>query len=186
MKNNIDLSTEQQSPSSSTNSLTQATAQPLIHVNNVHKSYPMGTTTVQALCGVNLQIQKGEFTALIGTSGSGKSTLLNLIGCLDDADSGQVLIDGIDISTLSEKEKSFLRNHKLGFIFQSFNLIPVLNVAENVEMPLIIRSDLSKNQRLEMVMSALKDVGLDTFSHHLPDQLSGGQRQRVAIARSLV
>lgn len=190
MKNNIDSSTKQQSPSSSTNSLTQATAQsldqPLIHVNNVHKSYPMGTTTVQALRGVNLQIQKGEFTALIGTSGSGKSTLLNLIGCLDDADSGQVLIDGIDINTLSEKEKSFLRNHKLGFIFQSFNLIPVLNVAENVEMPLIIRSDLSKNQRLEMVMSALKDVGLDTFSHHLPDQLSGGQRQRVAIARSLV
>src|SRR3989338_3758785 len=158
----------------------------VVEISGVFKKYQMGATEVQALLGLNLEIKSGEFTALIGSSGSGKTTLLNLIVCLDDADRGKILIDGIDVSSLSEDEKSDLRNRKIGFIFQSFNLIPVLNVFENVEIPLTIRKDLTEEQRREKVMAALKDVELDTFADHRPDQLSGGQRQRVAIARALV
>lgn len=157
-----------------------------ISLQGVHKNYQLGQTTVPALRGLDLVLHKGEFTALIGASGSGKTTLLNLIGCLDRADEGKIIIDGQDISRLSEKELGDLRNHKIGFIFQSFHLIPVLNVFENVELPLTIRPEFSESERRQRVNQALKDVGIDTFAHHLPDQLSGGQRQRVAIARALV
>lgn len=158
----------------------------VVEIKNVFKSYQLGTTQVQALQGLSLNIEKGEFAALIGSSGSGKTTLLNLVGCLDDADQGEILIEGVAIKTLTENEKSDLRNHKIGYIFQSFNLIPVLNVFENVELPLTIRPHLSEDDRKKRVMSALADVGLETFARQRPDQLSGGQRQRVAIARALV
>lgn len=161
-------------------------SQTLVHIRNLRKIYQLGETQVPALQGVNLDIQKGEFTALVGTSGSGKSTLLNMIGCLDQADEGVIQIDGIDVGHLSEKEKSILRNRKLGFIFQSFNLIPVLNVLENVEMPLIIQKEMSAEERIRRARIAIRDVGLEAYEKHLPDQLSGGQRQRVAIARCLV
>jgi putative ABC transport system ATP-binding protein len=157
-----------------------------IRLENIHKSYQLGETTVSALRGLSLNLKKGEFTALIGASGSGKTTLLNLIGCLDIPDSGKLILDGQDVSHLSEAELCELRNHKIGFIFQSFHLIPVLNVFENVELPLTIRPEFTPAQRREMVQQALFDVGLETFAHHRPDQLSGGQRQRVAIARALV
>lgn len=157
-----------------------------IRLKDVHKSYQLGQTTVPALRGLDLVLHQGEFTALIGASGSGKTTLLNLIGCLDRADSGLIEIDGENVSGLSETQLGELRNHKIGFIFQSFHLIPVLNVFENVELPLTIRPEFSESQRKDMVRQALKDVGLENFEHHLPDQLSGGQRQRVAIARALV
>jgi len=158
----------------------------VVEIKNVYKSYQLGTTQVQALQGLSLNIEKGEFAALIGSSGSGKTTLLNLVGCLDDADQGEILIEGVAIKTLTEDEKSDLRNHKIGYIFQSFNLIPVLNVFENVELPLTIRPNLSEDDRKKRVLAALTDVGLETFAQQRPDQLSGGQRQRVAIARALV
>ncbi len=163
-----------------------ASHQEFIRLENIHKNYQLGQTTVPALRGLDLTLHKGEFTALIGASGSGKTTLLNLIGCLDRADSGKISIDGQDVSGLAEKELGDLRNHKIGFIFQSFHLIPVLNVFENVELPLTLRSEFSGSERKVLVEEALKDVGIESFAHHLPDQLSGGQRQRVAIARALV
>ncbi len=158
----------------------------VVEIRNVYKTYQLGAMEVKALLGMSLDIKSGEFTAVIGASGSGKTTLLNLIGCLDQVDRGHIYIDGTDVSSLNENQKSELRNQKIGFIFQSFNLIPVLNVFENVEIPLTIRKNLSEDQRSIKVLSALKDVGLETFAHHRPDQLSGGQRQRVAIARALV
>ena len=157
-----------------------------IQLKNVSKTYQLGETQVPALKNLNLELRKGEFTALIGASGSGKTTLLNLIGCLDRADSGEIILDAEPVSSLSERELGDLRNHKIGFIFQSFHLIPVLNVFENVELPLTIRPEIPESERKAMVEQALKDVGLETFAHHRPDQLSGGQRQRVAIARALV
>jgi putative ABC transport system ATP-binding protein len=157
-----------------------------ISLKNVHKSYQLGETSVHALRGLDLTLKKGEFTALIGASGSGKTTLLNLLGCLDRADSGEILIEGQNIENLSEVELGNLRSHKIGFIFQSFHLVPVLNVWENVELPLTIRPEIKASERKKLVEQALKDVGLETFAHHRPDQLSGGQRQRVAIARALV
>lgn len=160
--------------------------QNVVEIKNVSKSYQLGSTEVHALRGLSLQIKKGEFAALIGASGSGKTTLLNLVGCLDTADKGDILIENISVHALSEDQKSELRNQKIGFIFQSFNLIPVLNVFENVEIPLTIRTELTNEQREQMVMAALKDVGLEDFRLNRPDQLSGGQRQRVAIARALV
>jgi putative ABC transport system ATP-binding protein len=158
----------------------------ILSLKNVVKTYHLGETTVQALQGLDLSIKKGEFTALIGKSGSGKSTLLNLVGCIDSPDAGQILFEGQDTAHLNEIEKSALRNHKIGFIFQSFNLIPVLNVFENVELPLIIQPKVSAEERKNRVLSALKDVELEGFAHYPPDKLSGGQRQRVAIARALV
>ena len=158
----------------------------VVEIKNVSKSYQLGSTEVQALRGLSLQIKKGEFAALIGASGSGKTTLLNLVGCLDNADQGDILIENVSVHTLTEDQKSELRNQKIGFIFQSFNLIPVLNVFENVEIPLTIRPHLTTEQREQKVMAALKDVGLEELRLNRPDQLSGGQRQRVAIARALV
>lgn len=161
-------------------------AQEILELKNVVKTYHLGETTVPALRSLNLAIKKGEFTALIGKSGSGKSTLLNLVGCIDSPDAGQILFDGQDITNLDEVQKSALRNHKIGFIFQSFNLIPVLNVYENIELPLVIQPEVSAEERKNRVLSALKDVELEDFAHYPPDKLSGGQRQRVAIARALV
>lgn len=158
----------------------------VVDIRNISKSYKLGETHVAAIKDLSLQINSGEFTALIGTSGSGKTTLLNLIGCLDQADRGEIWIDGQNIKNLSEQETSILRNQKIGFIFQAFNLVPVLNVFENVELPLTIRKDLSEADRRKAVESAIHDVGLTDFLQHRPDQLSGGQRQRVAIARALV
>jgi putative ABC transport system ATP-binding protein len=161
-------------------------ANEILALKNVVKTYHLGETTVPALRGLNLSIKKGEFTALIGKSGSGKSTLLNLVGCIDSPDNGQIIFDGQDITNLDEIQKSSLRNHKIGFIFQSFNLIPVLNVYENIELPLVIQPEVSDEERKKRVLSALKDVELEQFAHYPPDKLSGGQRQRVAIARALV
>jgi putative ABC transport system ATP-binding protein len=158
----------------------------LIQLNNLKKSYRLGETVVNALNGINLKIQEAEFTALIGASGSGKSTLLNMIGCLDNPDSGEVLFQQTNIHNLNEHQKSELRNQKIGFIFQSFNLVPVLSVYENVSLPLVIRKDLNDNEKQARIKKAIEDVDLSLFSHHLPDQLSGGQRQRVAIARAIV
>lgn len=158
----------------------------VVELQNVSKSYQLGETKVEALRGIDLQIHSGEFTSIIGTSGSGKSTLLNIIGCLDRADHGLVKIAGRDVSSLNEEEESRLRNDQIGFIFQSFNLIPVLNLAENVELPLFVKNDLSLEERQNRVQAVIEAVGLAPFKHHRPDQLSGGQRQRVAIARALV
>lgn len=167
---------------------TSATVKPqatIVQLKNLVKSYRLGQTIVPALRGVNLSLKRGEFTAVIGASGSGKSTLLNMVGCIDDPDQGSIMIDDVEVTTLADDVKSRLRNRKIGFIFQSFNLVPVLSVYENVELPLLINTTVSTAERKERVMSALKDVGLETFVTNLPDQLSGGQRQRVAIARAL-
>jgi putative ABC transport system ATP-binding protein len=158
----------------------------VVEIKNVFKSYQLGSTEVYAIRGLSLNIRRGEFTALIGASGSGKTTLLNLVGSLDNADKGEILIENVSLKNLNENQKSLLRNEKIGFIFQSFNLVPVLNVFENVEVPLTIRKGLKDEERKARVLTALKDVGLEEFLHHRPDQLSGGQRQRVAIARALV
>ena len=157
----------------------------IVEIRNVNKSYQLGQTMVQALRGVSLDICRGEFTALVGASGSGKSTLLNMIGCIDDPDTGNIRFDGTEVTTLDDDSKSQLRNRKIGFIFQAFNLIPVLTVYENIELPLMINALIPIKERKERISQAMKDVGLETFMHHLPDQLSGGQRQRVAIARAL-
>ncbi len=157
----------------------------IIRLEQVSKSYRLGKVEVPALRSVSVEIHAGEFTALIGASGSGKSTLLNMIGCIDQPDSGKVWIDGVDVHALSDDKRSDLRNRKIGFIFQSFNLVPVLSVFENVELPLLINPLIPKAERRERVMEAIADVGLDQLAKNLPDQLSGGQRQRVAIARAL-
>lgn len=158
----------------------------VVEIKNVFKSYQLGSTEVYAIRGLSLNIRRGDFIALIGASGSGKTTLLNLVGSLDVADKGEILIENVSLKELSENQKSFLRNEKIGFIFQSFNLVPVLNVFENIEVPLMIRKGMKDEERKARVLTALKDVGLEEFAHHRPDQLSGGQRQRVAIARALV
>lgn len=141
---------------------------------------------IKALRGLNLNIYQGDFTALIGSSGSGKSTILNLIGGLDRPTSGHVWIEKEKMDGLSDRKKSILRNQKIGFIFQSFNLIPVLSAYENVELPLHLRHELTSAERRAKVESALQDVGLLSFANQMPDKLSGGQRQRIAIARALV
>lgn len=158
-----------------------------ILLTNIKKSYPMGVHVVQAVRGISAEIKKGEFCVVVGPSGSGKSTLLNLIGCLDIADEGTVTIDGVNVRSLSETERAFLRNEKIGFIFQTFNLIPVLSVVENVEFPLLIgRNPLTHREARERATELVRKVGLEKFSHHLPNELSGGQMQRVAIARALI
>lgn len=160
--------------------------QEVIKVVNLKKSYILGETKIDALRGVDFSMKKGEFTALLGSSGSGKSTLLNLLGGLDQADSGNIFLNGTDMTQLTESELDLLRNKNLGYIFQSFNLIPVLSVFENIELPLLVQKDISREVREKRILTALSDVGIERFSHYLPDKLSGGQRQRVAIARCLV
>jgi putative ABC transport system ATP-binding protein len=157
-----------------------------IRLENVHKTYRLGDTLVPALRGATLELRRGEFTALVGPSGSGKSTLLNMVGCIDEPDEGAVLVEGSDVAHLSDDERSRLRNERIGFIFQSFNLIPVLDVYENVELPLLINDRIPASERHDRVLQAIRDVELGEYVRHLPDKLSGGQRQRVAIARALV
>jgi len=149
------------------------------------KVYRMGLTEIHALRNVNLKVYRGEMIAVVGPSGSGKTTLLNLIGTLDKPTSGKIYIDGEDITTKSEKELTFLRRKKIGFVFQFYNLIPVLTAYENVELPLLI-SGAPKKERKERVKRLLEMVGLGDRMNHRPDELSGGEQQRVAIARALV
>lgn len=157
----------------------------IVSLEGINKTYKMGSTEVKALRDINLEIQAGEFLAIAGTSGSGKTTLLNIIGCLDKPDSGRLLINGQDVSGLAKNKLADIRSQKLGFIFQSFNLVPVLNVYENIELPLLLVNQPSHEKR-EMVNRLIKAVGLEKHAHHRPNELSGGQRQRVAIARALV
>ncbi len=159
--------------------------QPII-LENVKKNYQLDKVTVSALKGVDLKIDAGEFTVIAGPSGSGKTTILNLIGCVDTASEGKVVVGGQETGKLSEKQLTDLRLHTIGFIFQSFNLIPVLNVVDNVEFPLLLQNKLSPNERRNQVMRFIERVGLSQYAHHRPSELSGGQRQRVAIARALV
>ena len=158
----------------------------IVELSQVVKDYPLGKTTVHALRDINLEIMKGEFTAVAGPSGSGKTTLLNLVGCVDVATQGSVVVAGKDTGKLSQKELTNLRLHNLGFIFQSFNLIPVLNVFDNVEFPLLLKKDLTKGERRKRVLDLVDKVGLTNQLVQRPGELSGGQRQRVAIARALV
>jgi putative ABC transport system ATP-binding protein len=158
----------------------------LVKLTDIKKTYLLGETKVHALKGINLSIRAGEFTSVIGASGSGKSTLLNLIGCLDNPTSGSLLFENKEVTKMSEGQQCDLRNEKIGYIFQSFNLVPVLDVVENIELPLLVKDKLSKDEKEKRVKDVIKAVGLEEFSHHKPDQLSGGQRQRVAIARALV
>jgi putative ABC transport system ATP-binding protein len=157
-----------------------------IQLESVKKTYQLGQTKVEALRGISLSIKKGEFLAIAGPSGSGKSTILNLIGCIDIPTSGTVIIDGKEVETLGDKELTRYRREKLGFIFQSFNLIPVLNVYENIEFPLLLKKKIGREQRRDTVMHIIKRVGLQDRLKNKPSELSGGQRQRVAIARALV
>lgn len=158
----------------------------LIELKDVRKDYPLGKTTVRALRGINLEIEPGSFIALAGASGSGKTTLLNLIGCIDKPTSGKLMFDGKKIENMSDGEITKLRLHKIGFIFQTFNLIPVLTAIENVELPLLLASKESKTKIRKKAEDLLECVNLKDFQKHRPSELSGGQRQRVAIARALV
>lgn len=157
-----------------------------VSLQNVIKNYQLDKVQVPALKGVNLTIDAGEFTVIAGPSGSGKTTILNLIGCVDTASEGKVVVGGKETGTLNEKQLTDLRLHTIGFIFQSFNLIPVLNVVDNVEFPLLLQNKLSPAERRAQVMRFIDRVGLSQYAHHRPSELSGGQRQRVAIARALV
>ena len=158
----------------------------IIKLTDVTKTYPLGKTEVHALKGVSLEIEEGDFASIAGPSGSGKSTILNLIGCIDTATAGEVVINGAETSSLSDRQITTLRHEGLGFIFQSFNLIPVLNVYENVEFPLLLgKSVMSKNEQRAWVDYLIGEVGLSEWRTHKPNELSGGQRQRVAIARAL-
>ncbi|MFN7571014.1 MAG: ABC transporter ATP-binding protein [Betaproteobacteria bacterium] len=157
-----------------------------IVLNNVHKRYALGKTEVQALRGVSLRVQAQDFLTLAGPSGSGKTSILNMLGCLDTPQEGEVLFDGVNVGRLSATERAHLRNETIGYIFQSFNLMPVLNVYENVELPARIGRGRPDEKRLrEWVLHLIDAVGLADRVHHRPDELSGGQRQRVAIARAL-
>jgi|TARA_B110000902_G_scaffold57066_1_gene66653 putative ABC transport system ATP-binding protein len=157
----------------------------LIDLKNIFKTYQMGTTQINALNGLNCEIGKGEYVALMGPSGSGKSTLMNVIGCLDSPTSGAYTLNGNDVSKMSEDDLAKVRNVEIGFVFQSFNLLPRTSALENVALPLVY-AGISKKERLERAQLVLEKVGLGDRGDHKPNELSGGQRQRVAIARALI
>lgn len=157
----------------------------IISIDNLGKVYKNGQIEVEALKNININIEKEEFVAIMGPSGSGKSTLMNIIGCLDKSSSGEYWLDGINISTLNEIELAKIRNLKIGFVFQSFNLLPRITALQNVELPMIYAGVNSKERRKKAI-NALARVGLDKRMHHKPNEMSGGQKQRVAIARALV
>ena len=158
----------------------------IVSVKDAVKNYTLGNVVVPALRGVTLDVVEGDFIAIAGPSGSGKTTLLNLIGCVDTPTSGTVEVEGKDTRRLSERQLTTLRLHTIGFIFQSFNLVSVLSVFQNVELPLLLQRRLSGSERAQRVMSLLDRVGIREYANHRPSELSGGQRQRVAIARALV
>ncbi len=159
--------------------------QPVVAMRGVHKTYRLGQHVIPALQGVDLTVQRGELLALTGPSGSGKSTILNLCGLIDTPDSGDITLGGQRIGGLNENQRTLLRRDALGFVFQSFNLVPVMTVAENVDYPLFL-AGVPAAERRERVAAQLAAVGLQDHAHHRPDALSGGQRQRVAIARALI
>ncbi|MBE0574714.1 MAG: ABC transporter ATP-binding protein [Desulfuromonadales bacterium] len=158
----------------------------LIVAENVHKTYQVGEVQINALKGVSFAIEPGAFVSFVGPSGSGKTTLLNLIGCLDKPSEGKLTVAGVDVSSLDRRQGAAFRGEKLGFIFQDFNLIPVLTVYENIEYPLLMVQDVPARQRSERVLALLEAVGMSEQKDKFPGQISGGQKQRVAVARALV
>ena len=158
----------------------------VIELQNVKREFVVGDETVHALRGVSFKIYEGEFVTIMGKSGSGKSTLLNQLGCLDTPSSGEYLLDGISVRTMSKSQRAVLRNRKIGFIFQNYNLLPKTTSVENVELPLMYNSAVGAKERFDRAVEALKAVGLGSRLYHKSNQMSGGQMQRVAIARALV
>jgi len=161
-------------------------AKKIVSIQDLKREFKMGVEVVRALKGVSFEIEPGEFVTIMGSSGSGKTTLLNILGCLDKPTAGTYLLDGVDIAKLSRNELAVLRNHKIGFVFQSYNLLARTSALENVELPLLYNADVSTKARHERAVKALEAVKLEDRLDHLPNQLSGGQQQRVAIARALV
>ncbi|HLL44259.1 MAG TPA: ABC transporter ATP-binding protein [Segetibacter sp.] len=157
----------------------------IIHLDDIEKSYFMGMQAIPVLKGINLEIFKNEYVALMGPSGSGKSTLMNILGCLDSPTGGIYILNGKDVSKMADNDLAEVRNKEIGFVFQQFNLLPRLSAAENVSLPLIY-AGVGRKERMERAMEVLAKVGLADRSHHKPNELSGGQMQRVAIARALV
>ena len=158
----------------------------VIELQNIKRNFQVGDETVHALRGVSFTIREGEFVTIMGTSGSGKSTLLNTLGCLDTPTSGEYLLDGISVRTMSKPQRAVLRNRKIGFVFQSYNLLPKTTAVENVELPLMYNSSVSASERRRRAIEALQAVGLGDRLEHKSNQMTGGQMQRVAIARALV
>ena len=158
----------------------------VIELQNIKRNFQVGDETVHALRGVSFTIREGEFVTIMGTSGSGKSTLLNTLGCLDTPTSGEYLLDSISVRTMSKPQRAVLRNRKIGFVFQSYNLLPKTTAVENVELPLMYNSSVSASERRRRAIEALQAVGLGDRLEHKSNQMSGGQMQRVAIARALV
>ncbi len=158
---------------------------PILVLDNVYRTYKLGKTEVEAVKGISLSLQKGDFVSIMGPSGSGKTTLLNLIGALDTPTKGVVYINGDNINSMSDKALTQLRRNQIGFVFQFYNLIPVLNCYENIELPLLI-AGINKKERKQRVEDLIIKVGLENYKDHRPNELSGGQQQRVAIARALV
>lgn len=158
----------------------------VLRIENLTRTFALGSEEVHALRGITFTVREGEFVSIMGTSGSGKSTLLNILGCLDQPTTGEYFIDGVAVSALTDAELSILRNRKLGFVFQSYNLLPRTSAIEQVELPLLYNPEIGSKERRERALTALEKVGLSDRLHHFPNQLSGGQQQRVAIARALV
>ena len=175
------------STSSESLATSDSTAPNLLRLEGIRKNYQIGADVIKALRGIDLEVSEGEFTVISGPSGSGKTTLLNIIGCLDRPTAGKYFVEGEPVDSRDFDELAELRNHKIGFVFQSFNLIPILSCYENVEFPLLINPrSYTPEERRQHILGLLNDVGLGDYWHHKPDELSGGQKQRVAVARALV